>query len=103
MKKHIDDMHDPKIKKNVKLICKRVRFYALLDEDVFFEWIKRIPSITQFSGVGDEMHLFVTEDEMGPDDVENILALFRRYLIDTHQLRVFLNEENKEWLAKRIQ
>jgi len=41
------------------LICKRVKFFCLKDEDAFFEWIKRIYCIDKFEGAGNELYLFI--------------------------------------------
>lgn len=35
------------------------------------------------------------------NDLRELLALFYRYKIDMKQLRVFLNEQNKEWFYGR--
>ncbi len=93
----------PIIKPCVKLICKGVSYYlSEVDEDIFFEWIDKIPSIVLCYGIGDELCLFVQEEALSSKDLENILALFRRYYIDTKQLKVFLNDENKAWLGKWV-
>ena len=89
--------------KNIVLMCKSVWFYSTTDEDLFFEWIKRIPSIVKYDGKGDELYLYFTSNTINDDDLRELLALFYRYKIDMKQLSVFLNEENKEWFFERSQ
>lgn len=83
--------------KETILTCKRVTFYAPKDEDAFFEWIEKIPSITKFDGRGDELYLYLDSTEISDEDLDEILALFYRYKIDMKQLKIFLSEHNKEW------
>ena len=83
--------------KNIQLVCKKVKFYALKDEDAFFEWTKRIECIKDVSAVGDELYLYVPE-VIADDDLRDILALFYRYKIDMKQLARFLNDTNRSWL-----
>jgi hypothetical protein len=84
-------------KATIKLICKSVWFYSNIDEDLFFEWIKKIPSIIRCDGRGDELYLYVNNAHISDDDLRELLALFYRYKIDMRQLQVFLQPNNKEW------
>lgn len=79
-----------------KLVCKKVKFYGLKDEDAFFEWIKRIECIKDMSAVRDELCLYIPE-VIADDDLRDILALFYRYKIDMKQLARFLNDTNRSW------
>ena len=86
------------MRKNIKLICRAVSYLSQDDENLFFEWIKRIPSVVEIEGWGDELHLYVKNNRITEGDLEELIALFYRYKIkDMTQLKVFLNKGNKEW------
>ena len=95
----LEDAFLEKKNKIIQLICKEVKFYALKDEDAFFEWLTKINCITNISAIGDALYLdlpYVILD----DDLRDILALFYRYKIDMQQLKVFLNDTNQSWFYK---
>lgn len=77
------------------LTCKRVYFYSKIDEDMFFEWIKKIKCIEKFEGAGDELYLDLVDKELNYEDIKDLLALFYRYEIDMKQLKKYLNKKNK--------
>ena len=81
----------------IKLVCKAVWFYSHHDEDAFFEWIKKIPSIKKFEGIRDELYLYMESSIILDDDLRELVALFYRYKVDMKQLAVFLNDNNSEW------
>ena len=75
--------------KEVILICKGVRFYALKDEDAFFEWIKKIQCIKNTSAAGRELYLHIPSNDISEEDLDDLLALFYRYKINMKQLQIF--------------
>lgn len=79
------------------LVCKRVRFYALKDEDAFFAWIKKMDCIEDFYGEGDELYLEMVNLTIHEHELRDLIGLFYRYNIDMKQLRIFLNDENRSW------
>lgn len=79
------------------LVCKKVIFYSLKDEDVFFEWIKKIKCIKSFEGVKDELYLDLIDRAITDEDLDDLIGLFQRYNIDMKQLSRFLTPDNKEW------
>ncbi len=81
--------------KNNYLTCKRVIFYSSLDEDMFFDWIKKIQCIEKFEGARDELYLDLVNRELDYDEMKNLIAFFRRYKIKMNQLEQFVNEKNK--------
>ena len=81
----------------VKLVCKRVRFYSAFDEDVFFEWLKKISCASTVKGFGEELYIAIDKSKFTEMNLREILALFYRYNIDMKQLEVFLNDDNKSW------
>ena len=82
----------------IVLICKKVTFYSLKDEDAFFEWIKKIDCIDEFTAAYDELYLHIACKDLHDHDLRDLLALFHRYKIrNMKQLGMFLNDENKKW------
>lgn len=79
------------------LTCKRVRYCAPKDEDIFFEWIKKIKCVKSFEGARDELYLDLVETPPTDQDLEDLIGLFYRYKVDMKQLARFLTPENKAW------
>ena len=85
-------------KKNIKLICRSVSYFSQGDENIFFEWIKHIPSIVKFDGVLDELYLYFESIVIPRRDLYDLIAIFYRYEVkDMTQLKIFLNDDNKGW------
>lgn len=80
---------------NKYLTCKRVIFHSRLDEDIFFDWIKRITCIEKFEGARDELYLDLVDRELDYDDMKDLIALLQRYKIKMDQLALFVNDKNK--------
>lgn len=84
--------------KKIRLICRSVRYYSQDDESAFFEWIEKIPSIAKCHGVRDELYLDIKNKKINEGDLEELIGIFYRYKIkNMSQLKIFLNDENKEW------
>jgi hypothetical protein len=85
------------ISTNITLICTAVCYYSYLDEELFFAWIKNIPSVVDFKGRGKELYLYVKSKKIPQKDLSELIALFSRYNVDMKQLHIFLNSRNKAW------
>lgn len=84
--------------KQVIIKCRRVKFYSSFDEDAFFEWLGKIKSIEKVKGEKDVIFLYLKESAVVTnDDLQNIVALFRRYKINIRNLINLISEENKEF------
>ncbi len=80
------------------LVCKGVIFYSQNDENAFFEWIKKIPSIIRFDGIRDELYLYIKSKTIPNKDLDDLIALFHRYKVkNIKQLALFLNKKNQKW------
>jgi hypothetical protein len=83
--------------KKIILTCTPLRFYTTLDEDLCFEWIKKISCIDSFKGKGPALYLHITNKPVSNTDLLNLIGLFDRYKFDNTQLLIFKNDSNKEW------
>lgn len=72
-------------------------FCSSIYEDLFFEWIKKIPSIIDYKGIGKNLFLYFNNKKIKFLDLRELLALFYRYKINMKPLAIFLNKGNKEW------
>lgn len=79
------------------LICKEIWYYSKIDEDMFFEWLGQIPSVGDIKGISDQLFVNIKGDVIPNEDLKELLVLFFRYGVDMKQLKVFLNDKNKEW------
>lgn len=68
------------------LVCKGVIYYSWLDEDLFFDGLKKITCIEDMEGVLDKLYLYLSSPIVSPEDFRNLKGIFRRYLIDIEQL-----------------
>jgi hypothetical protein len=81
----------------VTLIFTPLRFYSKEDEDLFFNWLEMLPCIKDFKGMGRELHVNVTKN-ITFNDYKNFRGMFKRYKFkNTDQIKLFMNETNKDW------
>lgn len=83
--------------KNVVLTCTSIWYCSRLDEDMFFEWISKIPGILKWDGERENLYLYVKSRRLSNANLRDFLALFYRYKVDMKQLSIFLNSSNKKW------
>ena len=43
------------------------------------------------------LYLYIASGSLHDTDLRDLLGLFYRYKIDMKQLRIFLNDDNKDW------
>ena len=79
------------------LVCSPLIFYTPNDEDLLFEWIKKVSSIKDVKGVGEELHLTFESKDISNEDLLDLFGIFERYKFDISQLKQFKNESNKHW------
>lgn len=78
------------------LIARRIKFYSLDDEDLFFWWIEKIACIEKYEAAHDELYLDLRDGPLSADDIRELVALCVRYKIDIKQLASLMHEDNKE-------
>lgn len=81
----------------VSLIFTPLIFYSNEDEDLFFEWLQKLPCVKDFKGYGEELHVSVKK-EIDFNDYINLRGIFKRYKFkNADQLKLFMNETNNRW------
>lgn len=85
----------------IELEAKGVFFFSPCDEDVFFEWLKKISCIESFEGKGLSIILRVNKLLVGESDLRELLSLFKRYNIDMRQLKIFDEECFSSWFRAK--
>jgi hypothetical protein len=90
-------------KQEVVLVCKRVVFYELKDEEAFFEWIAKIKCVVKCEGEQANIYLHIKSNKISDANLRDLLALFFRYKINMKQLAVFLHDQNKSWFFDNVQ
>lgn len=86
--------------KKVILICTPLRYYTQSDENLCFEWINKIKCIKKYVGVGRELHLYLSSNNISYNDLLDLIGLFDRYKFDSSQLKIFMNDNNKNLFEK---
>ena len=91
-----------KYKKLKTLICTPLRFYSQQDENLLFQWIKKVKCIKSYKGIGKELHLYLSykdipylsyKDIPSQSDLANLMGIFKRYKFDCKQLEIFKKNE----------
>ena len=85
------------MKNELILECTPLRFYTHHDEELFFQWLKKIECIKEFRGVGNALFLHFISKKISDDNLLDLFGIFDRYKFDSNQLKVFMNKENKDW------
>lgn len=80
----------------VILICTPLTFYVENDENAFFEWLNKISCIDKYQGIGRELHLHISSDNISDDELLELFGIFQRYNFDQSQLKRFKNKNNED-------
>ena len=81
----------------VVFICDGIKYYGLTDEDIFFDTLERISSISKIYGSYKGLHICFSSTHIPDEDLRSLIGLFYRYRMDMKLLKVFLTESNKAW------
>jgi len=85
------------------MICEipapRVKFYTQRDEASFFVRLQSLPAVTGIQGEGRVIYISVCEEELDYEQVMELIAVFSRYNVGLHNLRV-LNTRQFPWLLE---
>ena len=81
----------------VELKAQATCFFSRLDEDAFFEWLKKLPCVSKFEGKGDTLFIRVPKSKVDEYALRELLALFHRYGVDMKQLSAFDKRAFAEW------
>ena len=78
------------------LRCHKTTFYSQLDEQMFFDALRKISAVKKIDGVGWDLLLKV---QSRPSDkaLRELLGLFFRYRVDMRQLAQFATPKNQKW------
>lgn len=85
----------------VELKAQATCFFSRLDEEAFFGWLKKLPSVSTFEGKGDTLSIRVDKSKVDKDALRELLALFQRYGIDMKQLSIFDKRGFADWFHNR--
>lgn len=83
----------------VTLLAVNITYYSQYDEDVFFNWLKKIKCVVNFDGEGEILRFEVNKTKLNDRWLREILALFFRYEIEMTQLKVFIHKNNSSWFC----
>lgn len=82
------------------LTCGSVKYYGLIDEAIFFDWLYQIDSIVRLWGYGADLYLFLKSNTIPPEDFFEILTFFKRYRINVKQLIPYMTDDVIEFFVK---
>lgn len=80
------------------LKCHAMTFYSQLDEEIFFDALKKISAVKKIEGIGSDLLLSVPS-RLSDKALRELLGLFFRFQVDMRQLAPFLTEKNRSWFC----
>ncbi|MFT3871000.1 MAG: hypothetical protein QM715_21305 [Nibricoccus sp.] len=80
------------------LKCHEMSFYSQLDEEMFFDALKKIAAVKKIEGRGSDLFLSVAS-RLSDKALRELLGLFFRYEVDLRQLAPFVTERNRSWFC----
>ena len=78
-------------------VAHSVVYYSEIDEDLFFEWLRRIRCIERVYGEGRDLYIELKDTDVEDGHVVELIAVFYRYRIDMRQLASLLTNTNAHW------
>lgn len=78
----------------------QLRFYSTTDEEQFFAWLKAIPGVCDYHGVGRELDVSIDVRKLGRRGFDELIAIMRRYELDVLALRALDPNRSISWLSK---
>lgn len=74
-----------------------ILYYSILDEEMFFLWLKKIPSIKMIGGFGYTLTIHFSTKLLPDEDLRELIAVLFRHQLNMRQLQIFLTDANRAW------
>ena len=81
------------------LKCHKTVFYSQLDEEIFFDALRKISAVKKIEGRGSDILLSVPS-RISDEALRGLLGLFFRYRIDMRQLAPFITAGSRDWSGR---
>jgi len=69
------------------IVCGKIDYFSYLDEDLFFIWLRSIPSVIEHEGIREKLYLHIPKGNITEEDFAELMRLFELYKVDTKQLK----------------
>jgi hypothetical protein len=79
------------------LVCKNVQFYTSIDAHTFFDWLQGISVVKKVQVINNQIYIWIAQSNLTYEDLNRLVGLFVRYNIETLPLKLFMNDENRDW------
>lgn len=83
------------------LVASDLRFFSRHDEDVFFDWLRKVQIIGEIRGQHRDIVIEIKDQSIEDEDLEELIAIFWRYDLEFPQLSQFTNSNNMTWFADK--
>lgn len=77
-----------------------MRYWSPGDEAAFFSWLKSIPGVVAFKGVGRELHIQLKSKRISQSGLRELIALYTRFGGNHSELAQLLTPANQAWLKE---
>jgi hypothetical protein len=89
-------------------ILKQPSFFgSKLDKDAYFRWIQEIPGVISIEGLPSAdpagggaagLRVGINTGQFDEWSLRELLALYYRYDLDFEELKIFINDDNQQWV-----
>lgn len=85
----------------MEIIASPLLYFSQSDEDAFFSWLKSIPCVKGFHGVGISLIIDLDETRLDRECLSELLALFFRFGNDMSVFQKISEIEGLEWMCNK--
>ena len=85
-----------------ELVVHEGAYFHQADEAAFFTWLQSIECVGEVWGQVRDLHVPITK-RPNDDELQSLVALFRRYHLDLSQVSQFETKLNARWFPKFLQ
>ena len=87
--------------KMIELQATALTYFSKGDEEIFFEWLHKIPCVKKIEGHLSTLSIYVDFAAVDRQSLHELLALFSRYGVPLKQLAVLDKAEYTSWFRNK--
>jgi hypothetical protein len=82
----------------MQIIASPLFYFSQSDENAFFSWLRSIPCVKDFKGVGTSLSIEIDEAKLDRECLQELLALYFRFGNDMSVFQKISEMEHYDWI-----